>query len=53
MTVSLYTFTYLGHAVTYRVMARNKHVANHIARQQERVWRAAIDRQEEHASCRS
>jgi hypothetical protein len=42
MSVYHYTFTHLGHAVTYRIMARNKHVANRFARQQERAWRLAI-----------
>jgi hypothetical protein len=41
MRVSLYNFTHLGHAVTYRIMARNTHVANRFARVQERAWRLA------------
>ena len=40
-----YTFTHLGHAVTYRIMARTKHVANRFARTQERAWRLAIEEQ--------
>jgi len=43
MGVYHYTFTYQGHAVDYRIMARNKNVANQIARQQERAWRLAIE----------
>ena len=43
MGVYHYTFTYKGHAVTYVIMARNKHVANRLARQQERAWRLAVE----------
>ena len=42
MSVYLYTFTYAGETVDYRIMARNKHVANRIARVQERAWRTAV-----------
>lgn len=38
-----YTFTYKGQTVTIRITARNKHVANTVARQRELTWRAAID----------
>jgi len=50
MGLYVYTFTYRGHAVTYTIMARNKHVANRFARQQERAWRLAIDALEEQSS---
>jgi hypothetical protein len=50
MNLYTYNFMYKGHAVTYTIMARNKHIANRIARQQERAWRLAIDALEEHAS---
>lgn len=53
MRTSLFTFTYKGYAVEYRIMARSKGRAAHLARQQERAWRAAIDAREELASCRS
>lgn len=43
MSTYHYNFTYLGHAVTYRIMARNKRVANSYARQQERAWQQAIE----------
>lgn len=43
MGVYLYTFTYRGHAVTYRITAPNKHRANRIAKQQEMAWRKAIE----------
>jgi hypothetical protein len=43
MGVYHYTFTYKGHTVEYRLVARNKHVANRLARQQERAWRLAVD----------
>jgi hypothetical protein len=43
MGVYWYNFHYLGHTVTYRIVARNKHVANRLARQQERAWRLAVD----------
>lgn len=42
-----YTFTYQGFEVTYRIMARNKHVANRYAKEQARCWRHAIDQQKE------
>jgi hypothetical protein len=47
MSTYHYTFTHIGHAVTYRIMARNKHIANRFARQQERAWRLAIDAREQ------
>ena len=43
MSIYLYTFTYRAMTVTYRIMARNKHVANRLARQQERAWRLAVE----------
>jgi hypothetical protein len=43
MTIYHYTFTYKNHTVTIRITARNKHVANKVARQRELTWRAAID----------
>jgi uncharacterized protein (DUF2384 family) len=43
MRTYFYTFIYQGQAVTYRIMARNKNVANRIARVQERTWRLAVD----------
>ena len=44
MRTYCYIFVYHGHVVEYRIMARNKTVANRFARQQERTWRLAIDR---------
>ena len=43
MRTYLDTFTHLGHEVRYWIMARNTHVANRFARQQERAWRMAIE----------
>ena len=46
MRTYLYTFVYKHYEVAYRIMARNKTVANRFARQQERTWRLAVDRAE-------
>lgn len=43
METYTYNFTYKGHAVEYRIMAHNKHVANRISKQQEMAWRKAIE----------
>lgn len=43
MASFLYTFTYKGHTVEYRIMAPSKSLANRIARQQERAWRLAVE----------
>jgi hypothetical protein len=40
-------FTHAGYSVEYIIMARNKTVANTIARARERAWRAAIDARRE------
>lgn len=50
MPLYLFIFTYKSYTVEYHIMARNKHVANQIARQQERAWRTAIDARERDAS---
>jgi hypothetical protein len=47
MRTYLYTFTHAGHTVDYRIMARNKHVANRFARRQERAWRATLAARQE------
>ena len=43
MRTYLFTFTYAGQTVEYRIMARNKQVANTLARARARAWRSAID----------
>lgn len=53
MRVYLYTFTYKGETVTCRITARNKHIANKVARQRELTWRLAIDARERDASCQT
>ncbi len=43
MRLFTYTFTHAGHEVVYRIMARNKHIANRYAKTQRLAWQAAID----------
>lgn len=50
MTIYLYTFTYKGFTVEYRIMARSQRRANQLARQQEQAWRTAIDARGRNAS---
>lgn len=50
MRTYLFTFTYKQYTVEYRIMARSERRAAHLAGQQERAWREAIDAREEQAS---
>lgn len=43
MALFLFTFTYKGFTVEYRITAPSKSLANRIARQQERAWRLAVE----------
>lgn len=47
MHIYLYTFSYQGFTVEYRIMARSLRVANAIATARDRAWRAAIDARED------
>lgn len=47
MGTFLYTFSYKGFTVEYRIMARSLRVANAIAQARDRAWRAAIDARED------